>query len=194
VPDRDAGRAPTFDGFPKDEVYLARGTVPPQERSTPLQGLKLPPQTHKFELLEQVPHAIFKGGREWRVDSSRFPISRTITGVVLDLEAGDLRELRWHPNADKWQYVIEGKVSVTMFGPHGRYRAENLSKGDVGYLPQGYGHSIENVGDQPCRADLRPPAIRDLARPVPILATISRRRRVQLRHPCDAAGRRVDLC
>ena len=32
--------------------------------------------------------AIFKGGREWRVDSSRFPISKTITGVVLDLEPG----------------------------------------------------------------------------------------------------------
>jgi oxalate decarboxylase len=38
-----------------------------------------------------------------------------------------------------------------MFGSHGRYRAEHLSKGDVGYIPQGYGHSIENVGDARCR-------------------------------------------
>jgi oxalate decarboxylase len=62
-----------------------------------------------------------------------------------------LRELHWHPTADEWQYVIEGDVSVTMFGSHGRYRTEKLSKGDVGYIPQGYGHSIENVGDKPCR-------------------------------------------
>ena len=89
-----------------------------------------------------------KGGREWRVDSSRFPISKTITGVVLDLEPGALRELHWHPNADEWQYVIEGKVSVTLFGSHGRYRTETLEKGDVGYIPQGYGHSIENVGNE----------------------------------------------
>ncbi len=26
-----------------------------------------------------------------------------------------------------------------------------LNKGDVGYIPQGYGHSIENVGTQRCR-------------------------------------------
>ena len=92
-----------------------------------------------------------KGGREWRVDSTRFPISKTITGVVLDLEPGALRELHWHPNADEWQYVIEGEVSVTLFGSHGRYRTETLEKGDVGYIPQGYGHSIENVGSGPAR-------------------------------------------
>src|SRR5712664_580277 len=55
-----------FEGFPKDEVYFARGAVPPREQSIPLQGRKLPPQTHKFELLEQPPHALYKGGREWR--------------------------------------------------------------------------------------------------------------------------------
>ena len=71
--------------------------------------------------------------------------------MILDLEPGGLRELHWHPNADEWQYVIEGKVSVTLFGSHGRYRTETLDKGDVGYIPQGYGHSIENVGDKPCR-------------------------------------------
>ena len=94
---------------------------------------------------------MFDGGRMWRVDSTNFPISTTMTGVVLDLEPGGLRELHWHPTADEWQYVIEGDVSVTMFGSHGRYRAETLSKGDVGYIPQGYGHSIENVGTETCR-------------------------------------------
>ena len=39
-------------------------------------------------------------------------------------------------------------MSVTLFGSHGRYRIETLEKGDVGYIPQGYGHSIENVGDK----------------------------------------------
>ena len=32
-----------------------------------------------------------------------------------------------------------------------RYRIERLQKGDVGYIPQGYGHSIENVGSGPAR-------------------------------------------
>jgi oxalate decarboxylase len=140
-----------FDSFPKQEVYFARGAIPPESQSTPLQGWKLPPQTHKYRMLTQPPHGVFKGGREWRVDSSRFEISKTITGVILDLDPGALRELHWHPNADEWQYVIDGNISVTMFGSHARYRTETLEKGDVGYIPQGYGHSIENVGTTPCR-------------------------------------------
>ena len=44
-----------------------------------------------------------------------------------------------------------GSASRRLFGSHGRYRTEVLEKGDVGYIPQGYGHSIENVGDQRCR-------------------------------------------
>ncbi len=47
--------------------------------------------------------------------------------------------------------MIDGNISVTMFGSHGRYRTETMGKGDVGYIPQGYGHSIENVGTQPSR-------------------------------------------
>jgi oxalate decarboxylase len=140
-----------LDGFPKKEVYFAQGAVPPEKQSTPLQGFREVPVTHKFKLLEQPPHRVFKGGREWRVDSTNFPISKTVTGVVLELEPGGLRELHWHPTADEWQYVLDGKVSVTMFGSHSRFRTETLEKGDVGYIPQGYGHSVENVGDKKCR-------------------------------------------
>ncbi len=140
-----------FDSFPKEEVYFARGAIPPEQAASPLQGWKLPPLTHKYRLLAQPPHAVYKGGREWRVDSSRFPISKTVTGVILDLDPGALRELHWHPNADEWQYVIDGTLSVTMFGSHGRFRIETLEKGDVGYIPHGFGHSIENVGTTPSR-------------------------------------------
>jgi oxalate decarboxylase len=141
----------SFDSFPKQEVYFARGAIPPEQPAAPLQGRKLPAQTHKYRLLAQVPHAAFPGGREWRVDASRFPISTTITGVILDLDPAALRELHWHPNADEWQYVIDGRVAVTLFGSHGRFRIETLEQGDVGYIPQGYGHSIENVGERPAR-------------------------------------------
>ena len=74
-----------------------------------------------------------------------------MTGLILDLEPGALRELHWHPNADEWQYVAEGEISVTMFGAYDRFRRELLQPGDVGYIPQGYGHSIENVGSERSR-------------------------------------------
>ncbi len=140
-----------FDGFPKSEVYFARGKLPPAQPAKPLQGWKPPLETHKYRLLARPPHREFKGGREWRADSTQFEISKTVTGVILDLDPGAMRELHWHPTADEWQYVIEGNISVTMFGSHGRYRVETLEQGDVGYIPQGYGHSIENVGPKSCR-------------------------------------------
>ncbi|MFO0887782.1 MAG: cupin domain-containing protein [Isosphaeraceae bacterium] len=141
----------SFEGFPKGEVYFARGPQPPETAAKPLQGWKAPALTHKYQLLRRPPHRVFKGGREWRVDSTSFPISKTVTGLVLDLDPGGLRELHWHPTADEWHYVIDGDVSVTLFGSGGRFRTERLAKGDVGYIPQGYGHSIENVGERPSR-------------------------------------------
>ena len=143
--------ASTFDSFPKNEVYFAKGKIPPAVPSVPLQGWKAPPLTHKYSLLSQKPYEIFNGGIEWRVDGSQFPISTTMTGVVLEMEPGALRELHWHPNASEWQYVLNGDFRMTLFGSHGRWRQENLGKGDVGYIPQGFGHSIENTGADKAR-------------------------------------------
>src|SRR5215471_13590544 len=114
----------TFDSFPKTEVYFARGAIAPAQPAAPLQGVNLPPQTHKYRLLAQEPHGLYNGGREWRVDASRFPISTTVTGAILDLDPGALRELHWHPNADEWQYLIDGRVAVTLFVSNGRSSTE----------------------------------------------------------------------
>jgi oxalate decarboxylase len=35
---------------------------------------------------------------------------------------------------------------MTVFGPHGRSRTDEFGPGDVGYVPQGYGQYIENIG------------------------------------------------
>jgi len=143
--------ASAFEGFPKDEVYFARGPIPPEQAHVPLQGEKLPPNTHKYRLTSQAPHSTYHGGREWRVGVGEFPISTTVTGVVLELYPSGLRGLHWHPTADEWFYIMEGEMSATLFGSHGRYRTESFSKGDTGYIPQGYGHSIENTGKETCR-------------------------------------------
>lgn len=142
-----------FDKFPKNEVYFARGPVPPEQiQPEHRQVLDPPALSHKFRMLAEQPHSLHTGGREWRVGQDRFAISKTITGVILDLNPGGLRELHWHPNADEWQYVISGRVRMTAFGAHGRFREETLDTGDVGYVPTGYGHSIENdSNDKPAR-------------------------------------------
>jgi oxalate decarboxylase len=116
-----------------------------------LAGEELP--TFKFELEKSEGKVIGNSyGKEATV--KQLPISKGISGVSMKLEPGAMRELHWHATAAEWAFVIEGKVRVTIFGSHGRYRTETLSKGDVGYIPQGYGHSIENISDKPCRVPI----------------------------------------
>jgi oxalate decarboxylase len=143
--------AETFRGFPREEVYFAKGPVPPEPAATPRGGAHPPPLPHRHALLSQEPLETFAGGREWRVEARDFPISSTMTGVILELEPGALRELHWHPNADEWQYLLAGSIRATLFGSRGRYREATLDAGDVGYIPQGYGHSLENVGPDRAR-------------------------------------------
>ena len=80
------------------------------------------------------------------VSELEFPISTTITGALRIIEPGALRELHWHPNAAEWQLYLKGSGRMTVFGSHGRVRTDEFSAGDVGYVPQGYGHYIENTG------------------------------------------------
>lgn len=138
--------------LPKEEVYIVTGRVPPATIETPRRGaLKSPANTHFYSLLAQGPHEKFSGGAEWRVTEKEFPISKTMSGVILDLEPGALREPHWHPNANEWQYYISGKARMGVFGSGGRERTEEFSTGDVGYVPMGYGHYIENTGGEKCR-------------------------------------------
>jgi oxalate decarboxylase len=136
----------TFDNFPKKEVYIATGPVPPPLPQEPAPGsLDAPPLTHRYQLLAQKPDR-FVGGTMRTVSEAEFPISTTITGALLIIEPGALRELHWHPNAAEWQFYLKGSGRMTVFGSHGRLRTDEFSAGDVGYVPQGYGHYIENTG------------------------------------------------
>jgi oxalate decarboxylase len=40
---------------------------------------------------------------------------------------------------------------VTIFGSHGRVKTEEFGPGHVAFIKQGYGHFIEQVGDEPTR-------------------------------------------
>ena len=138
--------AQSFAPFPRGEVYIAKGPVPPPLPAEPAPGsLDSGPLTHRYQLLAQRPQT-FAGGTLRVVSERDFPISRTITGAILRINPGGLRELHWHPNADEWQYYIAGRGRMTVFGSHGRARTEEFRAGDVGYVPTGYGHYIENTG------------------------------------------------
>ncbi|HLK64536.1 MAG TPA: cupin domain-containing protein [Bryobacteraceae bacterium] len=134
--------------FPKKEVYIGPGRMPPATET--LRNAELQPNqfSHKYRLDHQPPRQ-FPGGLEYMVSSKEFPIQTTLTAVRMDLQPGALRELHWHPHADEWQYYVRGKARVGIFGSHGRVRTEEFGPGHVGFVQQGYGHYIEQIGDEP---------------------------------------------
>ncbi len=138
--------------LPDKEVYIALGPVPPPLPVTPVSGqgtTLVPPLSHKYSLASQKPVKRDPGGETRLVSSKEFPISTTMTGAVMNLRPGGLRELHWHPNADEWQYVVSGKIRLTVFASHGLSKVVELNAGDVGFVPMGYGHALENIGPEP---------------------------------------------
>jgi oxalate decarboxylase len=102
--------ASMFDSFPKKEVYISQGPVPPvtiPASSNP------PPLTHKFSLGAKAPQAT-SGGTFNVVDQKQFPISSTMAGAVLTMKPGAMRQLHWHPTSDEWQYYIKGRLECDL--------------------------------------------------------------------------------
>ena len=81
----------------------------------------------------------------------QFPISTTMTGVVLEMEAGRAARIALAPQCRRVAVRPERRIqcdAVRLAGPLARRATE---QGDVGYIPQGFGHSIENVGKEKAR-------------------------------------------
>ncbi len=115
-------------------------------------GTRSPPNGQIFLLNHVLDAALVNLRRllvEYVVQQKDFPIQTTFTAVKMILQPGALREMHWHPHADEWQYYLSGQARMTVFGSHGRTRTEDYRKGNVGFVPQGYGHFIEQIGDQP---------------------------------------------
>ncbi|HEV3091332.1 MAG TPA: cupin domain-containing protein [Candidatus Cybelea sp.] len=134
--------------LPKEEVYIVQGEVPPNAAPPALNRDLAPSQfNHKFRL-GVAPLLNFAGGTEQLVSQRQFPISKTITGVLLTLKPGGLRELHWHPNADEWQYYIKGRSEIGVFGANGKYRQDEFAAGDVAFVNRGFGHYIRQIGNE----------------------------------------------
>ena len=139
--------------LPKDEVYIAQGPPPPPLPVNPISGpgTVLVTASHS-QVFASIPKAVeerYPDGEVCMASVREFPISTTMTGTLLNLKPSALRELHWHPNSDEWQYVLSGKMRLTVFASHGLAKVVELRAGDIGFAPMGYGHAFENVGDGP---------------------------------------------
>ena len=133
--------------LPTAEVYIVPGPVPPPlDQDLPATLQQLAPESCAYRFSQQ-PAERHAGGSLKIVSQEQFPRATTITGALMTIDPGAVREPHWHPNASEWLYVLEGSLRVTLFASQGRARTETFEAGDVGYMPRGLGHYLENIGD-----------------------------------------------
>lgn len=133
--------------LPKSEAYFAKGAVPNDASfiSTERKDPELV-SVHRYPLMAQEPRRVPGGGTQRTVTVKEFPIAETMSCSVLEIEPGSMRELHWHPNADEWQYFIEGQAEMGVFLAEAQAVIDQYEAGDIGYVPMGAGHYIKNTG------------------------------------------------
>ena len=91
------------------------------------------------------PKRIQDGGWAREVTQASFQISTTISGVNMRLDAGGLREMHWHQQAE-WAIMTYGNCRITILDELGRPYAQDVKKGDLWYFPAGLPHSLQGLG------------------------------------------------
>lgn len=135
-----------FSRIPTGQVYIYQDQIPGPIAKDSVQSPYGPvPQSFTYRLLAQPP-MLFPGGSVRIVDSSLFPVSKTVAAALVEIKPGAMRELHWHPNNDEWQYYLTGQGRMTVFAGNGTARTFDYRAGDVGYVPFALGHYVQNTG------------------------------------------------
>src|SRR5467141_916050 len=89
------------------------------------------------------------GGWTRQVTQRELGISKAIAGVQMRLNAGSVRELHWHKQAE-WAYMLYGSARITAIDAEGRNFVDDVGVGDLWYFPGGIPHSIQGIGTEGC--------------------------------------------
>ena len=88
----------------------------------------LTPVAFSFPMHTMEPTFKTKSGEVRIVDSGRFPVT-TISMAHVIVKPGGMRELHWHPNANEWQYYLQGTGRMTVFFTAAKARTMDLRQG-----------------------------------------------------------------
>ncbi|KAL0573911.1 hypothetical protein V5O48_008031 [Marasmius crinis-equi] len=142
-----------FARIPGKELFIFPGTdasFPGPDSDAPQSPQGTVPEPYVFPL-SKMNATTTPGGTVKIVDSSIFKISTTIAMAEVTVNPGGMRELHWHPTMDEWSFFLEGEGRVTVFASQGNARTFNYQAGDIGYVPSGMGHYVENTGNTTLR-------------------------------------------
>lgn len=109
------------------------------------------PHPHLFHLSQTSPQKSYEDG--CRIDSGKelFPVLQGMSLSHLTLNARGYREPHWHPNAHELGYCLQGNALMTIFSPGAGHDTFTIEPGVLTFVPMGYLHHIENLGDEPVK-------------------------------------------
>ena len=138
----------TLEPLPKKDKYIFNGTLPKsikEEERPNSKGNTVHPLTFHLDDINPIET---EAGRVWILDQSVFPAAKSISGAIVEVEPGGMRELHWHPKSSEWQYYISGQARMGVFNSNGLARTFDFKAGDVGYVPNVAGHYVQNTGTE----------------------------------------------
>ena len=103
---------------------------------------------YTFNLDGTVPEVSNPNGSRTTANADNFPILSGMGMLLLRLEKGGVREPHWHPNASELSYCIKGQAAMTIFSPGNNHDTFTIKPGEMTYVPKGYIHDIQNVGNE----------------------------------------------
>jgi oxalate decarboxylase len=108
-------------------------------------------ESHIFHLGEMPPQKVRSGGSRADAKKPAFPVLSGMSLSILSLKPKAAREPHWHPNAHELSYCLEGTAVMTIFGAGNTHDTFKIEAGDIAYVPMGFLHHIENVGEKPLK-------------------------------------------
>ena len=141
--------AETFKNIPVDNLWIFQGDDPgPLSAAQQAVASPLGAPTHPFifSMSSLPPVRKTAGGMVQIADSKNFKASTTVAAALVTIKPGGMRELHWHPNADEWQYYIQGEARMTVFNTGPKALTNDFRAGDIGYVQKSLGHYVQNVG------------------------------------------------
>ena len=90
-----------------------------------------------------------QGGWSREVTVRELPAATAMAGVNMRLQAGAVREMHWHKQAE-WSYMLYGNARITAVDQDGRSFQDDVAEGDLWYFPGGLPHSIQGLGPDGC--------------------------------------------
>ncbi len=128
-------------GFAAATARAAAGEAPTLPKSK---------QTNQFDFSKIKPQVVRPGGTIAEATGENFPVLKGQNGAVylLVLKPGAAREPHWHPNAWELDIPLSGTGRLGVANPDATYSVQDISPGQIGFIPQGFAHYIENTGTE----------------------------------------------